>query len=227
VLLQTQAAMRKGKAVASDDIPMEALQALDFDSCTLIQEAFWYRLNSVAGWSGHVADWLQLFAQFIPKACLDLSGSDSWRGVVPGSALQRWYLSCLLRIVEPYLDRLPIHLMGFRKGYQTAMLVEPLRRALQTAKEWGKPIAIACADACSAFESIDHDALVQGWQQLDVPPLAIVALYREMAPTEARVVICGEMTPDGQMVRRRSWLAAGALEMSLPRSTGMSRSLSS
>ena len=41
--------------------------------------------------------------------------------------------------------------MGFRKGYQTAMLVEPIRLALFLAREWQMPIVVACTDAEAAF----------------------------------------------------------------------------
>jgi hypothetical protein len=72
------------------------------------------------------------------------------------------------------------------------MLVEPLRLALQMAHEWSEPIAIACADAEAAFESIQHSVLVAGWEYLGAHPLMVAAMYREMAAVHAEVVICGE-----------------------------------
>eukprot|EP00973_Karenia_brevis_P009407 1271450-Karenia_brevis.AAC.1 len=82
---------------------------------------------------------------------------------------------------------MPNFIMGYRPGYQTAMLAEPVRIALLLAREWSLPIAIACTDADAAFESIRHDILVQGWEYHGASPLLIAAFYREVAPAEAEV----------------------------------------
>eukprot|EP00973_Karenia_brevis_P008712 1178178-Karenia_brevis.AAC.1 len=60
-----------------------------------------------------------------------------------GAALQKWYLAVLLMLAESYLDSLPLFLMGHRKGFQTAMFVEPVRIALLLAREWDMQIAVA------------------------------------------------------------------------------------
>jgi len=101
-------------------------------------------------------------------------------------------------LAEEYMTKLPNYIMGFRKGFQTAMLVEPLRLALLKAREWRMPIAVGCSDADSAFESMSHECLVHGWLQTGAPIILVAALYREMDSAEAQVVICGETGDDGQ-----------------------------
>ena len=106
--------------------------------------------------------------------------------------IQKWYLSILRVVAEPIIHRIPPFIMGFRKGCQTAMLVEPLRIALRLASEWDDPIAVACADAEAAFESIEHSTLVAGWEFLGAHPLLVAGFYREMSHAEAQIVVCGE-----------------------------------
>ncbi len=72
---------------------------------------------------------------------------------------------------------MPSYSMGFRRNFQTAMLVEPLRCALLLAREWDLPLAVSSADAESAFESISHTALISGWECLGTPCLLIAAFY--------------------------------------------------
>lgn len=197
-LLQSLAALAKDKSVARDRIPAEALKALDWHSQVLVMEIFEKRLNADSGFSGVVSDWTQLLAQFIPKSGGNLDIIDFWRAVLISGAVQKWYLSCLLLGADSNLEQMPYYIMGFRKGFQTAMLVETLRMCLLQAKDWLMPLAMANTDADAAFESIRHDCLVAGWEWLGAPTLLVAAFYREMAPANVQVVICGESTqPEG------------------------------
>ena len=142
VLLQSLAKLKFGKGVGKDLVPSESLKNLDWHSFILILEMFQNRLDAVEGYDGQVQEWRSLLAQFIPKAKLELSRDDAWRAVLVSSSLQKWYLTCLLSVAAPWLEQLPPYIMGFRKGFQTAMLLEPLRIALLLAREWSMPIAL-------------------------------------------------------------------------------------
>eukprot|EP00973_Karenia_brevis_P072381 10053225-Karenia_brevis.AAC.1 len=150
----------KGKAVGRDGVPVEALKCLDWHSQVLVLGVFEKRANAIPGYSDIVEDWTAMLAQFIPKAVKALDEDNCWRALLVGCALQKWYLNCLRLLSEPVLETLPSYIMGFRKGFQTAMLVEPLRIALLLAREWLLPIAVASTDVDAAFESIDHGHLV-------------------------------------------------------------------
>ena len=192
LLLQTQAVLLRNKAVSLEAVPTEALRALNYESLILIRDIFERRLNAETGWNEPVEDWVHLLAQFIPKQGGDLSRIDSWRAILVGSSVQKWYLTILLSLAEPVLEKLPSYIMGFRRGFQTAMLVEPLRIALRLANEWGDPIAIGGTDAEAAFESIQHSTLIAGWEYLGAHPLLTAGFYRELSHADAQVVICGE-----------------------------------
>jgi len=192
VVLQALARPLCNKAVGLDNIPAEALRALDSESLHLVRDIFERRLNADEGWNDRIVEWMELIGQFIPKQTGDLKLVDSWRVVLIGSAVQKWYLSILRVVAEPIIHRLPPFIMGFRKGFQTAMLVEPLRIALRLTSEWDDPIAVACADAEAAFESIEHSTLVAGWEFLGAHPLLVAGFYREMSHAEAQIVVCGE-----------------------------------
>ena len=73
---------------------------------------------------------MELLAQFIPKSGGDLEFVEAWRAILVGSALQKWYVSYLLLWAELYLARLVSFTMRYRRGFQTAILLEPLRLAL-------------------------------------------------------------------------------------------------
>ena len=197
-LLQALAAMACNKGVARDGVPADALKCLDWHSFLMVLNCFEKRLNAKEGYTGTVDDWQSLVAQFIPKGGgVALELSDSWRAVLVGSSLMKWYLSCLMLFAQLYLERMPPFIMGFRRGFQTAMLIEPLRVALLLAAEWDLPLAVGCCDVDSAFESMSHIAVVAGWQALGAPTLLIAAFYREMAGAEAEVVVCGLSTENG------------------------------
>lgn len=87
--------------------------------------------------------------------------------------------------------------MGFRKVFQTAMLVKPLRLAPLKAREWNVPMAIGCTDAEAAFESIPHRILVDGWLEAGTPVLLGAALNEGIGDAEAQVVLCGEAGEEG------------------------------
>jgi len=202
ILLQALAAMARNKGVARDGIPVEALKCLDWQSYLVVLRCFEGRLNANKTHAGIVDDWLALVAQFIPKGGgVALDSSDSWRAVLMGSSLMKWYLSSLLLFAQPYLEKMPSFIMGFRQGFQTAMLVEPLRIALLLAHEWDMPLATACCDADSAFESMSHGTIVAGWQHLGAPTLLVAAFYREMTEANAEVVVCGLATDSDNHAR--------------------------
>ena len=197
VLLQALAGMEMNKGVGKDGVPVEALKALDWHSKLRVLQCFIKRLNGEEGFDEIVVDWMNLVAQFIPKSNVSLTERSSWRAVLVGCSLQKWYLSSLLLIAQDYYNRIPSYVMGFRRGYQTAMLIEPLRIALLLAHEWHLPIAVAGADADSAFESLPHVSLIGCWELLGAPCLLIAALYREMAEAKAEIVICGQSSSHG------------------------------
>ena len=163
ILLHSLAAMARNKSVGKDGIPAEALKNLDFHSKLLVLQVFEKRLNCEDGYSEIVDDWSKLVAQFIPKAQAKLQQADAWRAILIGSTMQKWYLSSLLHFARDLLEPIPSYIMGFRRGYQTAMLVEPLRIAMMLAQEWRLPIAVATTDADSAFESLPHASLMAGY----------------------------------------------------------------
>ena len=93
---------------------MEALKSLDWHSHLLVLRCFEDRLNGVTGFDKQVKDWLQLVAQFIPKAgATRLEQLDWWRAVLMGASLRKWYLSCLFLLAQPYFDTLSPLIMGF------------------------------------------------------------------------------------------------------------------
>ena len=105
----------------------------------------------------------------------------------------------LVYYAAPYLERIPLYIMGYRRGFQTAMLVEPLRLALLQAREWRRPIAVGRTDAEAAFESMPHGELLDGWLELGTPAVLVAAFYQQMAAANAQVVICGEASGDEDM----------------------------
>lgn len=176
LMLQALAGMACNKCVGKDGIPVEALKALDWHSKLLVLQCFGNRLNGKDGFCNPVQDWLTLIAQFIPKSSVPFVDSDSWRAVLIGASLQKWFLSTLLLYSTCFLDNIPSYIMGFRSGFQTAMLIKPLRVALLLAHEWQLLVAVAITDADSAFESLSHSVLIDSWHELGAPSL-LVAVF--------------------------------------------------
>ena len=59
-----------------------------------------------------------------------LESITSWRQIIVGPALQKWYLHCIFELVEPYMNYWPSYIMGFRPGFQPLMMIDALRMAL-------------------------------------------------------------------------------------------------
>eukprot|EP00973_Karenia_brevis_P025425 3507834-Karenia_brevis.AAC.1 len=129
----------------------------------------------------------------LTKSGVDSAGHvSSWRQVVVGPALQKWYLYCVFEHVEPYDAALPNYIIGFRLGFQPLMMVDALRMVLLKAAEWGRPVFVAQSDVEAAFESLDHADILAGWHRLQVPTVLITAMYREVLGTSVQVVIAGQ-----------------------------------
>eukprot|EP00973_Karenia_brevis_P080088 11111677-Karenia_brevis.AAC.1 len=89
--------------------------------------------DTVEAWTQHLGHML------CKSGMVSLEHISTWRQVIVGAALQKWYLYCIFEYVEPYTTKLPNYIMGFRAGYQPLMMIDAIRMVLFKAAEWGRP----------------------------------------------------------------------------------------
>ena len=194
ILVETRARMHPNKQAGQDGLVAEMLQLLDWPALDVIRLSFEKRLNGVPGCCEVVPDWAKILVHCLPK-CRAAHQMTNLRPISLISALGKWYLSCLARLIR--LHSLPhtCHLLGFEPGKQTMELTELCGMLLAKCSEWRLPLFIGKSDVHKAFDSMEHGKLDTSLQRKNVPLALRAATLRELVEVALEFRFQGASSP--------------------------------
>ena len=159
-------ALRRGKAAWPDDIPAEALHAVETSTTMLYQliKEIWEDEENIP------ADWKGGLIAIIPKKG-DLRDCNNYRGIMllstPGKVLNRIILERLRKGVD---DELRENQAGFRNGRSCSDQIATLRIIIEQSIEWNTPVYVNFIDFEKAFDSVDRKRLWNLMAHYGIPP---------------------------------------------------------
>ena len=115
ILIETRARVHPNKQAGEDGLLAEMLQLLDLPALDVIGLSFERRTNAVPGYCEVVPDWAKILAHCLPKT-RSAHQMLLWRPISLISALGKWYLSCLARLLRRHSSPYTCHLLGFDRA---------------------------------------------------------------------------------------------------------------
>jgi hypothetical protein len=184
----SRAAMSSNTAGGKDGLVGEIWKSNPFAMMVIIW--FYFRLRAEYG-LGKVSDaWRTWCLMGLPKTRTPVEFGE-FRYICKSPVLQKWYLKSIVEVMQRTRTPSRVNTYGFRKGRGPMLITELLRRLLFLSHEWGPHVAIGSFDVKTAFDSMDHQLIMEALMARGVPEHLAAAFIRELMDLSIDVEIPG------------------------------------
>ena len=167
--------LKSGKASGVDNIPPEAMKALDAMSIDKLHQL----LNRIWEEEQIPQDWSKGILVKLPKKG-DKSVCGNWRGITLLSIPSKVLCHIILHRIKKEVDTiLRDEQAGFRQERSCADQIATLRIIIEQTIEWQSSLYLTFIDFEKAFDSIDHKALWNILEHYGIPE-KIMSIIRQL-----------------------------------------------
>ena len=93
--------------------------------------------------------------------------------------LKKLYLRIIADFLQPYMQKVFLATMGFRRHFQAEELVHTMGKAVDRETEWSTPLVVAKIDIKRAFDAMQHPYIFNTMLNDHFPEDLVFALARE------------------------------------------------
>ena len=195
--LDVLAGAGRNSAGSDDNFVWEILQALPFHVVAFFHECFWAQINSLEPWCQPIESWLFFL---IPKGGEELRSISGWRPLGVLSVIQKWFCGVLSMVRDGWSSYRMVQL-GFHADRQPLEATEPLRLALQVARESCLNLFALSGDVKQAFDMYSWQLLDKAARQEGQTPELRAASLRELVGSSCKVSLAGHTLEEQFLVQ--------------------------
>ena len=162
---------KKGKAHGPDGIPNELLQYLPEELLAVIHD-----ILVLQYYTRHTPDSLKAYPTILLYKKGDLTETGNWRPIGLATTLYKLWTAMLTEALSSYAEHYDIlssSQEGFRKGHNTTRQLQTFMNVCSDAHLSQQDLYVFFVDFSAAFNTIDHDKLLQIMYDLGFPEDAV------------------------------------------------------
>jgi hypothetical protein len=178
---RNEARQRARSAPGNDGVTWGVINALPTRVLDHFASLFEKRLNNEE--EGFVKQWITELVTLIPKVHRPRS-IEELRPISLSSCLQKWFLSCMTKLLEFHTSKVSRESFGFSKGKQTAEIHLVVTQLIQKKAMYSENLVIMQLDIKKAFDNINHDILERVLRSDGCPSRLLLAFFRELHGTK-------------------------------------------
>ena len=182
--------MKDGKAPGKDELPIELIKEAGNETCQEIAKLFTKCLKN-----REVPEEWNMATIILLHKKGDKSEINNYRPISLTSHMCKLFTRVIKNRIEKQLDEhQPREQAGFRSGYSTTDHLQVLNQLIEKSNEYKEPLYIAFVDYEKAFDSVEHEDILNALEKHQIPTVYIETLASMYRNGTAQVKVDNNMS---------------------------------
>jgi endonuclease/exonuclease/phosphatase family metal-dependent hydrolase len=182
--------MKDGKAPGKDELPIELIKEAGNETCQEIAKLFTKCLKN-----REVPEEWNMATIILLHKKGDKSEINNYRPISLTSHMCKLFTRVIKNRIEKQLDEhQPREQAGFRSGYSTTDHLQVLNQVIEKSNEYKEPLYIAFVDYEKAFDSVEHEDILNALEKHQIPTVYIETLASMYRNGTAQVKVDNNMS---------------------------------